>query len=132
MPDDQLQAQEPGSFDVTAQFVSYDDTGFAKTGGQPHEETLGSFGVSARLHKDIQHVPVRIHRSPQPLLHVVDRNEDFVQMPLPAAVGRSSLMQSAKFRPNRFTQLRRVSRLTVTPRSASRSSTSAVLSAKRC
>ncbi len=68
----------PDRFDVTAQFVRHDDTRFAKLGDQPRKETLGSFGVSAWPHKDIQHVPVRIHRSPQPLLHAVDRNDDFV------------------------------------------------------
>jgi len=50
---------------------------------------------------------------------------------LSAAVGRPRLTQRAKCRPNRFTHLRKVSRPTITPRSASRSSTSAVLSAKR-
>ena len=78
MPDDQLQARGSGSFDVTAQFVRHDNTRFAKAGDQPRKKTLGSFGVSARLHKDIQHVPVRIHRAPQPLLHAVDRNDNFV------------------------------------------------------
>ncbi len=54
----------PDRFDVTAQLVRHDGTLFAKASDQPCKETLGSFGVSARLHKDIQHVPVRIHRTP--------------------------------------------------------------------
>lgn len=65
----------------------HDDTRLAKAGDQPPKETPGSFGVSARLHKDIQHVPVRIHRPPQRLLHAVDQNDDFVQMPLVGSSG---------------------------------------------
>ena len=73
--------KSPDRPDIAAQFVRHDDTRFAKAGDQPRKETLGSFGNSAQQKKDCQHVPVRIHRSPPPLLHVVDRNEDFVQVP---------------------------------------------------
>ena len=48
-----------------------------------------------------------------------------------AAAGLSRLMQPAKWTPKRFIHFRIVSRLTITPRSARRPSTSAVLSAKR-
>jgi hypothetical protein len=34
----------------------HDDTRLSKAGDQPRKETLGSFGVSARLHKDIQQI----------------------------------------------------------------------------
>ena len=44
--------KSPDRFDVTAQFVSHDDTRLAKPGNQPSKETLGGFGISARLHKD--------------------------------------------------------------------------------
>ena len=70
-----LRRKSPDRFDVTAQFVSHDDTRFAKAGDQPRKETLGSFGIAARLNKDIQHVPVRVDRPPQPLLHAVDRTD---------------------------------------------------------
>ena len=83
--------KNPDRFNVTAQFVRHNDTRFAKAGDQPSKETLGSFGVSTRLHKDIQHVPVRIHCAPQPLLCAVDRNNDFVQMPFVGSSGTVTL-----------------------------------------
>lgn len=79
--------KSPDRLDVTAQFDRHDDTRFAKAGDQPRKETLGDFGISARLNKDIQHVPVRIDRPLQPLLHAVDRNDDFVQMPIVGSGG---------------------------------------------
>ena len=51
---------------------------------------------------------------------------------LSTAFGRLRLMQSAKWRPNRFTHNRTASRLTSTRRAANRSSTSAVLYANLC
>ena len=123
--------KSPDRLDVTAQFVCHDDTQFAKAGNQPRKEALGGFGISVRLNKDRQHVPVRIHRPTQPLLHAVDQNDDFVQMPFVCGGGAVTLDAIGKCLPNRFTHLRTVSRLTVTPPSASKSSTSAVLSAKR-
>jgi hypothetical protein len=49
----------PDRFDVIAQFIRHNETRFAKAGDQSRKETLGSFGVSAWLHKDIQRVPAR-------------------------------------------------------------------------
>lgn len=42
----------PDRFGVTAQFVLHDDTRFAKASDQPRMETLGSFSVPTRLHKE--------------------------------------------------------------------------------
>lgn len=83
--------KSPDRLDVTAQFVCHDYTRFAKAGDQSRKEALGSFGISARLYKDIQHVPVRINRSPQPLLCAVDRNNDFIQMPFIRSGGTVTL-----------------------------------------
>lgn len=53
----------PDRLDIAAQFVCHDDTRFVKAGDQPGKETPGSFGIAARLHKDIEHIAVCIHRA---------------------------------------------------------------------
>ncbi|GHO73891.1 hypothetical protein KSD_16620 [Ktedonobacter sp. SOSP1-85] len=46
------------------------------------EEAFGSFCVAATLHKDVKHISVLIHRSPQILSLTTDRKKHLVQMPL--------------------------------------------------
>jgi glucose dehydrogenase len=43
-----------------------------------------------------QHVPVRIHRTRQPLLYAVDRHDGFVQMPFVGCSGTVTLHASGK------------------------------------
>ena len=69
----------------------HDDTRFAKAGDQPRKETLGSFGIAARLNKDIEHVPVCIHRPPQPNFDAVNRHHNFIKMPFVCSGGTVTL-----------------------------------------
>ena len=122
--------------DVAAQFVCNDNPWLAELRDQPCHEALGSFGIPTRRHENIKRIAVGIDRPPEPVLHPVDRDHNLIQMPfvichLSFGRGWSRRMQAAKCAPNRLTQRRIVSRLTMTPRWASRSSTSAVLSANR-
>ena len=71
----------PDRLDIAAQFVCHDDTRFVKAGDQPGKETPGSFGISARLRKDIEHIAVCIHRPPQPDFDAVDRYHNFIKLP---------------------------------------------------
>ncbi|SHL94323.1 hypothetical protein SAMN05444398_107180 [Roseovarius pacificus] len=78
-------------FDIASQLVRHDDTRFAKAGYQPSEETLCCLGVSPWLHWDVQNVAVRIHCSPKPYLHTVDREDNFVQVPFIGSGGTVAL-----------------------------------------
>jgi hypothetical protein len=46
------------------------------------EELLGRLLVAPPLHEDVEHYAVLIHRPPQRVPFLVDRDEHFVQMPL--------------------------------------------------
>ena len=60
-------------------------------GDQPARDTALAFQqlpepyrgatISTRLHEDVQHVAVLIHRAPEILLAAVERDEEFVEMP---------------------------------------------------
>jgi hypothetical protein len=83
------------------------------------------------LHEDIEDVAICVDCAPEPVLLATDRNHDFVQVPLvvrpwsiPADAIREIPTNAIDPKPDRFP-------LTVTPRTADRSSTSAVLRAKR-
>jgi len=65
------------------------------------------------------------------VVHTVDRDDDRVDALLVGGAGSITPDASGELRANRFTRSRIAALLTMTPRSASRSSTSAVLSAKR-
>ena len=45
------------------------------------EEPYRGATISTRLHEDVQHVAVLIHRAPEILLAAVERDEEFVEMP---------------------------------------------------
>src|SRR5438874_2632228 len=48
---------------------------------QALEEALGSSGVPAILHEDVEHDTVLINRTPEIMLHAVDAQKYLVQMP---------------------------------------------------
>ena len=49
---------------------------------------------AARLHQDVDHVAVLIHRKPEILLLAVDSNEDLVQVPNVAEAALAPLQRS--------------------------------------
>ena len=54
------------------------------------EELLGSILVPQALHQDIEHSPVLIHGPPEIMALPIDREEDFIQMPLVARLRTSA------------------------------------------
>ena len=53
--------------DVAPQFVFHDDPWLTKLRDQPRHETLGSFRIAMRLHKNIKRVAVGIDRPTEPV-----------------------------------------------------------------
>ena len=49
---------------------------------QTPEEALGGVGIAPVLHEDVQHNAVLIHGAPQIVLHALDPDEHFIEMPL--------------------------------------------------
>lgn len=71
----------PDRLEIAPQLVRYHDTGLAEPVDQPRQKSPFCFGVPARLYKDIQRVAVRIYRPPEPNLHAIDRDDNFIQVP---------------------------------------------------
>ena len=68
--------------DVTAQLVGDHDPWFAEQGDQSLEEPLCGLCVSACLHENIEHVAICVDRAPQPMFLAVDRDDNFIEVPL--------------------------------------------------
>lgn len=85
--------------DIATQFVCHDDPWLAELRDQPCYETLGSFGIPARLHKNIKRVTVGIDSPPEPVLYPVDRDHNFVQMPFVIWAGTVPTDASGKVSP---------------------------------
>ena len=77
-----LRGQLTDRFDIAAQLIRDDNAGLAKTGDQSSKEALSRFGVSPWLHQNVEHIPVPVNRPPQPHLHAIDRDHDFIKVPL--------------------------------------------------
>ena len=52
------------------------------------QETLGRLRIAPALHEDIQHHPVLVHRTPEPVLHPRDRHRHRIKVPLVASTGQ--------------------------------------------
>lgn len=66
---------------------------------QPCHETLGSFRIAMRLHKNIKRVAVGIDRPTEPVFHPVDRDHNLVQMPFATWAGTVPTDAGGKMRP---------------------------------
>ena|GEM_PF-5295233 len=112
-------------FDIAAQFVRDHDARLPEALDQFFQETPGHLGISARLKQDIKYITFAINRTPKPVLHAVDwDNDPLVHVSvheravlsstchLSAASGRSRRTQSGKWLPSRLTQSRTASRVT--------------------
>lgn len=100
----------------------------AEPSNEPLQEALCSLGVAAYLNLNIKRVALGTHGPPEPMFYAIDGDHDFVPMPLVVRARTITADASGKVRSK---PVEIASRLMMTPRSASRSSTSAVLSAKR-
>ena len=67
--------------EVTAQFVRDNDPWLAELRDQPCHEAPGSFGIAACLNENVKRVAACIYRTPEPVLHTIDRDHNLVQMP---------------------------------------------------
>jgi hypothetical protein len=86
-----VRGQLPDRFDIAAQLVRDDHAGLAKTGDQSPQEAPGRFGVSPGLNQNVEHISARVHGSPQPQLHAIDRHDDFIEVPLVCCSGPVAL-----------------------------------------
>lgn len=66
---------------VAPQLVSMDHLRHVVFPQEADKKGLGRLGVSLFLKQDVQHVPVFVDRSPQPVLDPADLDADLVQMP---------------------------------------------------
>ena len=95
---------------VALQLVRNDHTWHIhQTLEQLTKELLRGLLIAPTLHKDIEHVIVLVHGSPQVGTFAMDREEDFIQMPLVARrrpsmpeLIRVGLAELATLLPNRF------------------------------
>jgi hypothetical protein len=68
---------------IALQFIGDDDTWYILAPLEKlTEELLGSLLVPSTLYQDSKHIPVLIHRPPQIMPYLVDRDEHFIHMPL--------------------------------------------------
>ena len=69
-------------FDRAAQLVRDHDAWLPEALDQRLQEPSGRLRIPTRLYEDIKDVTFAIHRAPKPVLHAVDWDHDFIEMPL--------------------------------------------------
>ena len=68
---------------VAPQFVGHDrPRHILQSLHQTSEETSGRIGVATFLNRDVEHDAILIHGAPKIVLHTVDPDEHFVEVPL--------------------------------------------------
>lgn len=77
--------------DVTAQLVGDHDPRRAMPVDQPLQEPAGGLRITLLLHENVEHVPIRVDCPPEPELHAIDRNNDFIQVPFVTGAGPVAL-----------------------------------------
>src|ERR1700759_866256 len=76
---------------IAAQLVGDQHTGRSQVLlEQLAEQALGGLLVATALHKDVENEPLLVDRAPEPMLLAGDGDDDLVQVPLVAALGRAS------------------------------------------
>ncbi len=67
---------------VASQLIGHDHARhILKAFQQPSEESLCCFGIPPWLNQDVEHNALLIHGAPQIVLHSLDPDEDFVEVP---------------------------------------------------
>ena len=81
----------------------------AKPHNQPCQKSLGCFGISPRLRKNIERISIRVYSAPKPVLHAIDRDHDLIHVPLvvwtrpvPANAGRKMRTKPVDPKANSF------------------------------
>ena len=95
------------------------------------QEPLGGATVTTALNQSVNDEAVLINGAPKPMLFAIDGDDDLIEMPLVAELGRASPDAIREFRPYFSAQRRTVSWLTIIPRAARRSSTTLRLNGNR-
>ena len=68
---------------IAPQLVSHDHSrDVLQTLQKPPEEALGGVGIAPGLNEDVEHNAILIDGAPEVMLHALDPDEDFVQVPL--------------------------------------------------
>src|SRR6201981_1702997 len=75
---------------IAAQLVGDQHTGRSQVLlEQLAEQALGGLLVATALHEDVENEPLLVDRAPEPMLLANDGDNDFIQVPLVAALGRA-------------------------------------------
>jgi hypothetical protein len=68
---------------IAPELVSHDHSrDVLQTLQKPPEEALGGVGIAPGLNEDVEHNAILIDSAPEVMLHALDPDEDFVQVPL--------------------------------------------------
>ncbi len=126
-----LRCQGANGLDVAAQLVRYHEPWLTKLSDQSFAKPLGRICTSPDLNKDIKYVAVRVDGLTQPMLLAADRDENLVHVPFVVRLGTIAPDVGSKMRDETIDPKPNVFPATMAPRSAKRSSTSAVLKANR-
>src|ERR1700749_2482883 len=75
---------------IAAQLVGDQHTGRSQVLlEQLAEQALGGLLVATALHEDVENEPLLVDRAPEPMLLAGDGDDDLIQVPLVAALGRA-------------------------------------------
>src|ERR1700741_1810295 len=75
---------------IAAQLVGDQHTGRSQVLlEQFAEQALGGLLVATALHEDVENESLLVDRAPEPMLLAGDGKDDFIQVPLVAALGRA-------------------------------------------
>ncbi len=77
----------PNRCTVTPELVGVNDFWRGVLTKEPSEEHTGRLRVPVRLKQDVEHRPVLIHRTPQPMFGSSDRHAHFVEIPARTSTG---------------------------------------------
>ena len=102
--------QLASSHTIASQLVGDDHSRHVlQTLQQPPEEALGGFGIASVLNEDVEHNAVLIDGTPEIMLHALDPDEHFVEVPLVARPRPAAAQAIGKVAPNFLHQRRTVS-----------------------
>ncbi len=117
--------------DIAAQFTGHGNSRLAKPCHKTVQKAFCCFRVSTGLNENVQYIPMRIDRALKPMFCATDCDHGFINVPLVTRCWPIPADTIRKMLPETVDQSLTVSRLTMTPRLASRFSTSAMLRATR-
>ena len=92
-----LRKQLTLSHAVASQLIGHDHTPhILKAFQQPSEETLCCFGIPPWLNEYVEHNALLIHGAPQIVLHTLDPDEHFIEVPFVSRPGPAAAQTAGK------------------------------------